>query len=168
MTRDEILARLRERIVAFVASQGAREVAEDLAQEVMVVLHERYAQVESLAELVPLSLQIVRFKLAGLRRRVVRRGEHQALPVDEIQVAGHEPDPIALLERAERHDRLRAALLDLGERCRELFRLKLLGKSFAEIQQALGAKSINTVYTWDLRCRQQLRERLERPREERP
>jgi RNA polymerase sigma-70 factor, ECF subfamily len=160
MTRDEILARLRERIVAFAASQGAREVAEDLAQEVIVVLEERYRHVDALAELLPLSLQILRFKLAGLRRRVVRRGEHTAVPADEVQLAAHEPDPAELLERAEQRDRLRAALLRLGDRCRELFRLKLLGRSFAEIQAAMGAKSINTVYTWDLRCREELKVRM--------
>jgi RNA polymerase sigma-70 factor (ECF subfamily) len=32
------------------------------------------------------------------------------------------------------------------------------GKGFAEIQAILGAASLNTVYTWDLRCRKQLME----------
>jgi len=48
----------------------------------------------------------------------------------------------------------------MGERCRELFRLKLQGRTFAEIQQLLGAASLNTVYTWDHRCRKQLLEAL--------
>ena len=39
-----------------------------------------------------------------------------------------------------------------------MFRLKLEGKSFAEIQAILGAGSINTVYAWDFRCRKQLLE----------
>jgi RNA polymerase sigma-70 factor (ECF subfamily) len=39
-----------------------------------------------------------------------------------------------------------------------LFRLKLEGKSFAEIQTILGARSINTIYTWDARCRKRLLE----------
>jgi RNA polymerase sigma-70 factor (ECF subfamily) len=46
----------------------------------------------------------------------------------------------------------------LGERCRELMRLKLQGKNFLEIQKAMGASSINTVYTWDFRCRKHLLE----------
>ena len=49
---------------------------------------------------------------------------------------------------------------DLDDRCREIFRLKLLGKSYVEIQQELGAASINTVYTWDARCRKELLVRL--------
>jgi RNA polymerase sigma-70 factor, ECF subfamily len=36
--------------------------------------------------------------------------------------------------------------------------LKLEGKSFAEIQAIFEVSSINTIYTWDLRCRQQLME----------
>ena len=44
----------------------------------------------------------------------------------------------------------------LGERCRELFKWKLEGKSFPEIQKIMGQNSINTIYTWDLRCRKQL------------
>ena len=53
-------------------------------------------------------------------------------------------------------EQLRAAIPKLGERCRELFRLKLLGRSFPEIQEEMGAASVNTVYTWDARCRERL------------
>jgi RNA polymerase sigma-70 factor (ECF subfamily) len=53
-------------------------------------------------------------------------------------------------------DRMQAAVAQLGERCRALFRLKLQGKTFSEIQQIMGAASINTVYTWDSRCRKNL------------
>ncbi len=56
--------------------------------------------------------------------------------------------------------RLESALADLGERCRELFRLKLEGYSFAEIQARLKVSTLNTLYTWDFRCRKQLLERL--------
>ena len=75
MDRDEILANLRERILAFAASRMGRDAAEDLAQEVLVVLHEKYPQVSRLDELVPLSFQILRFKLVSLRRKTARRGE---------------------------------------------------------------------------------------------
>jgi RNA polymerase sigma-70 factor (ECF subfamily) len=37
-------------------------------------------------------------------------------------------------------------------------RLKLQGKTFSEIQKAMGAPAINTVYTWDHRCRKNLME----------
>jgi RNA polymerase sigma-70 factor (ECF subfamily) len=72
--RDEVLARLRERIVAFAASHLSRDAAEDLAQEVLMLLHEKYSHLEAPEELLPLSLQIVRFKIMSLRRKAVRRG----------------------------------------------------------------------------------------------
>ena len=153
MDRDEILARLRERIVAFAASRIRREAAEDLAQEVFVVLEQKYPQVERLEELVPLSMQILRFKMAGWRRTEVRHGETQDMPEATADTA---PDPELRAERRELLERLRHAIPKLGERCREILRLKLLGRSFAEIQEAMGAASINTVYTWDARCRRKL------------
>jgi RNA polymerase sigma-70 factor (ECF subfamily) len=83
VTRDETLAQLRERIVAFAASRMGRDVAEDFAQEVLIVLEEKYAHVVEMSELLPLSLQIVRFKMAGARRKSVRRGESGSIPVEE-------------------------------------------------------------------------------------
>ena len=39
-----------------------------------------------------------------------------------------------------------------------MLRLKLQGKSFPEIQKIMGAGALNTVYTWDHRCRRHLLE----------
>ena len=156
MTRDETLAQLRERIVAFAASRMGRDTAEDLAQEALMLLEEKYAHVTELSELLPLTLQIVRFKMAGVRRKSVRRGESSQIPVDELQLPSATLTPEEHTRRQESVERLSAAVQKLGERCRELFRLKLLGRSFAEIQEHLGAASINTVYTWDARCRKNL------------
>jgi len=38
--------------------------------------------------------------------------------------------------------------------------MKLEGKTFDEIRQALQVQSINTIYTWDFRCRKKLLEKL--------
>ena len=53
-----------------------------------------------------------------------------------------------------------AVIAGMGERCRKLLALKLEGKSFAEIRAILGVDSINTIYTWDFRCRRQLMESM--------
>jgi RNA polymerase sigma-70 factor (ECF subfamily) len=156
--REQILAALRERIVAFAASRIARDTAEDLAQEVLVLLHEKYLHVTRLDELLPLSFQIVRFKLVSLRRKSARRGEYTQVSVDDIQAPDLALDPAASFERKEMSERLEAAIGRLDGRCRDLFRLKLEGKSFAEIKAILKASSINTVYTWDARCRKRLLE----------
>lgn len=156
MSRDETLRLLRERILAFAASRIGKDAAEDLAQEVLMLLHGKYAKVSELSELLPLSIRIMRFKIAGLRRKISRRGE-VGVPVDELNLA--EPQSLTThLERKEMGERLEAALRKMGSRCRDIFRMKLLGKTFAEIQAELGAASINTVYTWDARCRKRLLE----------
>jgi len=154
--RAGILAGLRERIVAFAASRGAGAHAEDLAQEVLVLLHTKYGHLDAAGDLVPLAFQILRFKLAAHRRKAARRGEYDAVDVDTYPPASDAPDPAAVLERKELLARLMGGIARMGERCRELFRLKLQGRSFPEIQQLLGAASLNTVYTWDHRCRKEL------------
>jgi RNA polymerase sigma-70 factor (ECF subfamily) len=160
MDRDQILGRLRERIVRFAASTLAKDAAEDVAQEVLLVLHQKYSAVDSIEDLLPLSLEIARFKIWGARRKSVRRGENTAVSVDDLPLAGSAPDPLEATERRERIENLEAALKGLGHRCRELFRLKLEGYSFAEIRKRLKVESMNTLYTWDFRCRKQLAEKL--------
>ncbi len=156
--REEILAKLRERIVLFAASHLSRDVAEDLAQEVLIVLHEKYAHLDRAEDLLPLSLQIVRFKIMSLRRKAVRRGEYTQVSITDIPLPDLDSNPADALERKEMLERLTRAIGQLGERCRELIRLKLQGRSFPEIQNIMGVASINTVYTWDHRCRKNLLE----------
>ena len=162
MDRDQTLSRLRERIVRYAASKLQGDSAEDVAQEVLMVLHEKYAAVDGIEDhCCPLSLEIARFgKIWGARRKAVRRGENTAVSVDDLPLAGADPDPLEQTETRERVDRLEAALLQLGDRCRELFRLKLEGYSFPEIQKRLKVESMNTLYTWDFRCRKQLADKL--------
>lgn len=155
-SRDEILEKLRERIVGFAASRLQRDAAEDLAQEVLILLHQKYGHLERLEDLLPLSLQIVRFKMMAFRRKMQRRGEYTQIPVDGIQVPDGAADPLAAAEQRQMRERLIAAIAKLGERCRKLYALKLDGKSYAEIQTILGVGSIKTVYTWDFRCRKHL------------
>ncbi len=158
--RTALLQKLRERILGFAASRMQRDVAEDLAQEVLLLLHQKYANVEGLDDLLPLALKIVRFKMMAYRRKCLRRGENTQVPVEDTHLTDDGPDPLAMAEQSEMHERLVTAVSQLGERCRRLFALKLDGKGFAEIQRSLGAASINTVYTWDFRCRKELLERL--------
>src|SRR3954471_2500920 len=91
--RDRILARLRERIFRFAASKVSGELAEDIAQDVLMLLHEKYAAVDRIEDLIPLSIEIARFKILGTRRKLVRRGEHTQISVDDLPLAGSGPDP---------------------------------------------------------------------------
>lgn len=156
MNHDEILSHLRARILAFATSRLSKDVAEDLTQEVLVLLHEKYARVTELTELVPLAFQVLRFKMLDTHRKSLRRGEYDQKSVDDLPLANPGEDPATLLDQKQRVERLLTAIAQLGERCRELFKWKLEGKSFPEIQTLMGQASINTIYTWDLRCRKQL------------
>ncbi len=158
--RTALLAQLRERMVAFAASRYAGAQAEDLAQEVLVLLHGKYGHLDRIEDLLPLAFQILRFKLAAHRRKAARRGEFDAVDVDRFPPPSDAPDPATVLERKELLAKLMGGIARMGDRCRELFRLKLRGHGFAEIQGLMGAASLNTVYTWDHRCRKQLLESL--------
>ena len=125
-----------------------------------MLLHEKYAHLDRPEDLLPLSLQIVRFKIMSFRRKAARRGEYTQVSVTDIALPDLNSNPADYAERKEMLDRLTRAVAQLGDRCRELIRLKLQGKTFPEIQKIMGAVSINTVYTWDHRCRQNLIERM--------
>jgi RNA polymerase sigma-70 factor (ECF subfamily) len=156
LTREEILQQLRERMLAFATSRGLRNSAEDLAQDVMIVLHEKYTNVTELTELVPLSFQILRFKMLDRHRKMLRHGEYNQESVDDFPLVDPGDDPSLQAEQKERVTQLIAALNQLGQRCQHLFRLKLEGHTFPEIMTIFGEHSINTIYTWDSRCRKQL------------
>lgn len=157
-SREDILERLRERIVSFAASRIQGDTAEDLAQEVLILLHQKYAHLDRIEDLLPVAFEILRFKMMAQRRKSVRRGEYNRLSLDDVALPDPALDPAAAAERREMRARLIKAIGQLGERCRSILAMKLEGKSFIEIQQTLGAASLNTIYTWDFRCRKQLLE----------
>ncbi len=168
MNREETIRLLRERIVAFAKSRlwkAGDFAAEDLAQETLMVMEERYSQVTAIEEMVPLAMRIVRFKLMSQVAKSNRRGEGTAVPVEEMPLADPGDDPEVLTLRREKAKQFAVAFAQLGERCQQIFRWKVGGANFAEIQQRLGAESINTVYTWDARCRKQLLGLLQRGEE---
>jgi RNA polymerase sigma-70 factor (ECF subfamily) len=156
MDRDAILTALRERILAFATLRVSKDHAEDLAQDVLAILYDKYPHVEQLTELVPLAFQVLRYKMLDAHRKALRRGEYNQASIDELALAAPDVSPETQLDQQQRVERLLAAMAQLGERCRDLFRWKLEGKSFPEIQTLMGQSSINTIYTWDLRCRKQL------------
>lgn len=124
------------------------------------MLHMKYPHLETLEDLLPLSFQILRYKMMTAARKSWRHGESNHLSPDDLPLADHSPDPEARAALAQRRERLAAALAQLGERCRQIFSWKLEGRTFIEIQKLLEVESINTVYTWDFRCRKQLLEKL--------
>lgn len=158
--RDQILSLLRERIFAFAASRLRKDLAEEVAQDVLLIIHRKYPDVAAVEELVPLGFKIARLRLMSVSRSMRSHGEFDPLPIDEFDLPHPGPDPSQAAERKEQTERLAAAIRQLGHRCKELIRLKLEGRSFPEIQKLLGVSSLNTLYTWDHRCRKQILESL--------
>lgn len=156
--REQLLAAIRERMVAYASSHLGKEWAEDMAQEALLVLETKYADKDRPEDLLPIAFQVLRFKLIEFRRKATRRGEWDTAQVDELPLADTSDDQAVIFERRELQARLEAAIGKLDGRCRDLFRLKLEDKSFEEIRREMGAAAINTVYTWDHRCRQRLLE----------
>jgi RNA polymerase sigma-70 factor (ECF subfamily) len=155
-SRDTVLAALRERIVAYAASRLSRDIAEDLAQEVLLVIHQKYRKLREMEDLFPLCMQILRYKMMAHYRKSERHGDE--VPVDEYPVADEGDSPEVAAQRKELSLRLASAVKKMGVECRELMRLKLEGRTFPEIMTLLGTRSINTIYTWDYRCRKHLLE----------
>ena len=123
-----------------------------------MLLHEKYPHVTALSELLPLSFRILRLKMMDAHRKSIRRREDDALTVDDDFGDVAENGPEFLVARQKMLEKLSHAMTQMSERCRTMFRWKLLGKNFPEIQELMQQKSINTIYTWDRRCRQRLLE----------
>jgi RNA polymerase sigma-70 factor (ECF subfamily) len=158
MGLEEVYCLLRERIVRYASSRVGDPAAEDLAQEVLILLHERQEKFAHLneKELTGLSIKMTKIKMWEIHRKASRRGEYNRLSLDDIQVADTAADPQLETERKQIMERLMASIDHLRSRCRQLMLWKLEGKSFPEIKTLFGASSINTIYTWDSRCRKEL------------
>jgi RNA polymerase sigma-70 factor (ECF subfamily) len=156
----EILVRIRRRLVSFAASRVQRDVAEDLTQDTLLLLTTKYREVTDLEDLLPLSIKVMRFKILSYHRKAHRRGEDTSVAIEDVDVRDQSTSPHTLAEQRQAVEQLKAALRQLSERCRKLFRLKLEGRGFAEIGNLLGAGSLNTVYSWEFRCRERLRRLL--------
>jgi RNA polymerase sigma-70 factor (ECF subfamily) len=140
----------RKRIVDFARAKVGQETAEDIAQECLLLLMERYPHVRDVTSIIKLTVTIARNKLFEHFRHAQRHEEFAEATPDTTDM--HRD-----LERQQVVNRILPSVLQLGERCRSLLTMKLFEeKTAADIQQAMNVKSINTIYTWERRCFQQL------------
>jgi len=156
LTREAALASLRLRILSAARRRLSPADAEDLTQDVLLLLTTKYAEVDDPAQLVALGLGILRKKQADLWRKSARRGEASAEDATEVPLAHGGPLPDTVAADRERLRLFADAAARLEGRCREILRRKLEGLSFVEIAAELG-RPVNTVYSWDFRCHQRLR-----------
>jgi RNA polymerase sigma-70 factor (ECF subfamily) len=159
VARSEILSRIRERIVIFGTSRIGRDGAEDVAQDTLMLLERKYAGLDEEVDLLRIAIRTMDLKMKSWRRGVVRKRLADT-PVDEMPLSDSRPGAAEELEKKQFKQRFETALAKLGDRCRRLLYLKLEGKRLPEIRQMLGADNMQQLYTWDFRCRQDLKKWL--------
>jgi RNA polymerase sigma-70 factor, ECF subfamily len=157
LSQMEALRILRERIVVFAASRIGREKAEDVAQETLLLMTQKYSDVREREDLMRLAIGVAKNMIRKVRRGDARYSE---LVEDGHPVADQRADFAAELEREQIVTRLLAAVRELGQRCRDVLRLRIEGRTSEDLMRLLGAGSIDTVYTWEHRCRKSLMKTL--------
>jgi RNA polymerase sigma-70 factor (ECF subfamily) len=162
LSRDDVLARVRARILAFARARLSPDDAEDLTREALVLLTTKYAHVAP-EELVAIGARIVAFERTALSRKATRRQAAAESPAGAddapLDAPSEAPDPEEIAHKRQRVAMLVEAAGRLEGRCRQLLRRKLEGASFVEIAAELGSP-VNTVYSWDHRCHKKLKDLL--------
>jgi RNA polymerase sigma-70 factor (ECF subfamily) len=149
---EKTLVFLRERIVGFAQSRIGRDTAEDLAQETLMLLTSKYADLEKVTDLLPVAIRVMQFKAmdkVGSKTWTAERTKSD--PVD-LPLPSPEPSPYDQIEAKETAERLAATFKFLGPECRKLMRLRYVGKSTHEIQAIMGIENTSTTNVRIKRC----------------
>ena len=109
-----------------------------------MLLDGKYGHLESPDDLVPLGVTIMKFKMREFRR-TAGAAHAAATPSRILDIPDDGPGPEGDARYQELREGILHAIEDLGERCRQIFLLKLEGYNFLEIKEKMGAASINTV-----------------------
>lgn len=154
LSREEILVRVRVRIVAYAASRVRSERAEDIAQETLMLIETRYSHVHDEPDLTKVGLKIAYYKVLESRRGPRIEGfadgpesEGAAPPVHP----GLSPEELALVAQLKRQ------MANLSPECRDMWRYHLEGVDYDQIQRITGVNKNALFQRWR-RCRLALRE----------
>ena len=168
MDREEILQALSARIIRYAtsrlwtASDNPKADAEDLAQEVLIVLMQKYDYVEDPKELFAIGIQTLDFKIRNASRKKWRRKEDQQEPIDEELYRHHGLSPESLALSHEKRRQFQVAVRSMDEKCQQLLRLHHLeGVKFKDIADSLGEPESTVNGRWR-RCRKALADKLHR------
>ena len=157
---EETFSILRARITSYATSRVGREAAEDLAQETVLLLYEKYGDISDTTELLRISFKVVKFKIINMIRKDARQ-KTEMLPDEQwryFKDDGTSPEFKLIID--QKRNQILEAISKLAKRCRNLIRMKLMGCSTKEIAKELGASSENSIYVWDHRCRANLKKTL--------
>ena len=159
MDRDELYKNVHARILRWATSKVGVTRAADLAQDVMLELTRKYSRLDDPEDLVPVAVQILKYKTWGENRRRSRRKEDQQVQVENVLLEYKGPSPEQWTIDRQVRRLLPEAVRRLSKACRELIGLQLEGRSLKEIIDHFGVPS-GTVYARSSRCRDALGKEL--------
>jgi RNA polymerase sigma factor (sigma-70 family) len=146
---------VRERVRAFLLSRKQAEAdAEDVAQDCIVILVDRYPNVRGQIDLLKLATRIAGNRICQLYRERARMA-----PLVPGHVADRSlyPDPEESAGRREMVDRILFGMMELQARCRDLLRMLLIEQmEYADVRAILGLDP-DYIYVLRQRCLQALR-----------
>ncbi len=160
---EENLALLRERIVAFGQSKVDRAVAEDLAHQTFILISEKYPGLDSLADLVPLAIRIMQFKIMDMVGSLRHNKDRTKTDPVDLPLPDPGPSPYDQLENREMIALMVATYKYLDPKCRRLMSLRYEGKSTKEIQAVMGISNQTTANVQVFRCYRRWRALMANP-----
>jgi RNA polymerase sigma factor (sigma-70 family) len=150
--RNQRFGTLRKRIVSSIARRFGYQRAEDMAQNVMLVLLRRYPDLKE-EDLARVAYKI-KAKI-GLEE-ITRRHPSQEPEHGWGDLTDDRPTPERSLIQREVAARLEAGIARLEKRCKELIRYRLSEMESKEIAQRLNV-TIDTLFVVEKRCRDRLK-----------
>jgi RNA polymerase sigma factor (sigma-70 family) len=139
--------------------------AEDLAQDTIVLLMDKYKEKTELVDLVPLGIAVMKNKIGDLHRSSGFRAAKGGVDAQTASVASKDPRPDQVFEKNERTALLAAAVGRLSEDCRELLKFRVQGMSTEQIHKHRPDWKLANVNLRIHRCKEVLRGFMETSRE---
>jgi RNA polymerase sigma factor (sigma-70 family) len=145
---------VRDRVRGFLlARHHSPADADDVAQDCVAILLDRYPNVRERIDLLKLATRIASNRICQLYRDRARLAE---LP-DAQPASNRSSNPEDLAGHRELVDRILFGMMELQSRCRDLLRMLLIEqKDYSEIRAMLGVES-DYIYVLRERCLQALR-----------
>lgn len=155
--RDELFRKLRERILSTLSRRFGGARAEDLTQDIMMILIQKYSHLEEGEILDKVASTIMGFIKLAENRRISKEASRAGADDPELVIRSDDPPIDVLLIRRERLKELESGISQLKQRCRKLAALRLEGKTTAEAAADLQISPGATDKAWH-DCLKRLRE----------
>jgi RNA polymerase sigma factor (sigma-70 family) len=162
--REETFRLLRERIVKYGQSHVSG-FAEDLVQDAITLLLDKYKEKDQLDDLIPLGIAVMKNKISDLRRSSGFRAAKGGVDAQTASLPSKEPRPDQVFEKNERTALLVAGVRRLSEDCRELLKFRVQGMSTEQIHKHRPGWTLENVNLRIYRCKEKLRGFMQTSRE---